>query len=98
MPIHPTAIIDPSARIGADVTIGPYCIIGADVEIGAGCWLQHHVTVLGPTKMGENNRFFAYCSIGQQAQDLKYLPNSFSELEPQLSAKFVGIDETALLS
>lgn len=72
MPIHPTAIIDPSARIGADVTIGPYCIIGADVEIGAGCWLQHHVTVLGPTKMGENNRFFAYCSIGQQAQDLKY--------------------------
>ena len=73
MPIHPTAIIDPSARIGEDVTIGPYCIIGADVEIGRGCWLQHHVTIMGPTTMGENNRFYAYGSIGQQTQDLKYL-------------------------
>lgn len=72
MPIHPTAIIDPTARLGEDVTIGPYCIIGADVEIGNGCWLQHHVTIMGPTKMGENNRFYAYGSIGQQTQDLKY--------------------------
>jgi UDP-N-acetylglucosamine acyltransferase len=70
--IHPTAIIDPSARIGADVTIGPYCIIGADVEIGAGSWLQHHVTVMGATTIGKNNKFFAYGSIGQQTQDLKY--------------------------
>jgi UDP-N-acetylglucosamine acyltransferase len=72
MPIHPTAIIDPTACIDEDVTIGPYCIIGADVEMGRGCWLQHHVTVMGPTKMGENNRFYAYGSIGQQTQDLKY--------------------------
>jgi UDP-N-acetylglucosamine acyltransferase len=70
--IHPTAIIDPAARIGAGVEIGPYCIVGADVEIGDGCWLQHHVTVLGPTKMGKRNRFHAYASIGQQSQDLKY--------------------------
>jgi UDP-N-acetylglucosamine acyltransferase len=70
--IHPTAIIDPSARIGADVTIGAYCIIGANVEIGDGSWLQHHVTVMGPTKIGRNNKFFAYGSIGQQTQDLKY--------------------------
>ncbi len=70
--IHPTAIIDPSARLGADVSIGPYCIIGADVEIGDGTWLQHHVTVMGPTRIGKNNRFFAYSSIGQQTQDLKY--------------------------
>ena len=70
--IHPTAIIDPSARIGSDVEIGPYSIIGADVEIGDGCWIQHHVTILGPTKIGKNNRFFAYGSIGQQSQDLKY--------------------------
>lgn len=70
--IHPTAIIDPSARIGEDVHIGPYCIIGADVEIGDGCRLQHHVTIMGPSKIGKNNQFFAYGSIGQQTQDLKY--------------------------
>lgn len=70
--IHPTAIIDPSARIGEGVYIGPYCIIGADVEIGDGCRLQHHVTILGPSKIGKNNQFFAYGSIGQQTQDLKY--------------------------
>jgi UDP-N-acetylglucosamine acyltransferase len=72
MAIHPTAIIDPSAKIGADVTIGPYCIIGADVELGDGGWLQHHVTIMGPSKIGKNNRFYAYGSIGQQTQDLKY--------------------------
>ena len=70
--IHPTAIIDPSARIGADVEIGPYCIIGPHVEIGDGSWLQHHVTVMGPSKIGKNNQFYAYGSIGQQTQDLKY--------------------------
>lgn len=70
--IHPTAIIDPKARIGSGVEIGPFSIIGADVEIGDGCWIQHHVTILGPTKIGKNNRFFAYGSIGQQSQDLKY--------------------------
>lgn len=72
MSIHPTAIIDPSAKIGADVTVGPYCIIGPDVELGDGCWLQHHVTIMGPSKIGKNNRFYAYGSIGQQSQDLKY--------------------------
>ncbi len=70
--IHPTAIIDPSARLGEGVTVGPYCIIGAGVELGADCWLQHHVTILGPSKIGARNRFHAYGSIGQQTQDLKY--------------------------
>jgi UDP-N-acetylglucosamine acyltransferase len=70
--LHPTAIIDPSAKLGADVTIGPYCIIGPNVEIGDGCWLQHHVTVMGPTKIGQRNRFHSYACIGQQTQDLKY--------------------------
>jgi UDP-N-acetylglucosamine acyltransferase len=70
--IHPTAIIDPSAQIGADVVIGPYCIIGPGVQLGDGCWLQHHVTICGPSRIGKNNRFFSYGSIGQQTQDLKY--------------------------
>jgi len=70
--IHPTAIVDPSAQIGADVVIGPYCIIGPDVVLGDGCWLQHHVTICGPARIGRNNKFFAYGSIAQQTQDLKY--------------------------
>jgi len=72
MSIHPTAIIDPKAELGADVVVGPYCVIGPEVFIGDRCWLQNHVTVCGPTKIGKQNRFYAYCSIGQQTQDLKY--------------------------
>ncbi len=70
--IHPTAIVDPSAKIGAGVEIGPYCIIGPDVVLGDNCWLQHHVTIMGPSTIGRNNKFYAYGSIGQQTQDLKY--------------------------
>ncbi|MEM1297310.1 MAG: acyl-ACP--UDP-N-acetylglucosamine O-acyltransferase [Verrucomicrobiota bacterium] len=70
--IHPTAIIHESATIADDAKIGPYCVIHEGVEIGSGTWLQNHVTVAGPTKIGSNNRFFAYGSIGQQTQDLKY--------------------------
>ena len=70
--IHPTAIVDPAAIIGEDVCIGPYCIIEAGVELGDRCWLQHHVTLCGPSKIGADNRFYAYGSIGQKSQDLKY--------------------------
>ncbi|MEP7015499.1 MAG: acyl-ACP--UDP-N-acetylglucosamine O-acyltransferase [Verrucomicrobiota bacterium] len=70
--IHPTAIVDPKAEIGPGTTVGPYCVIGAEVVLGANCWLQHHVTLSGPTRAGTGNKFYAYCSIGQQTQDLKY--------------------------
>jgi UDP-N-acetylglucosamine acyltransferase len=72
MKIHPTAVIDAGAEIGSDVEIGPYCIVGAEVRIGTGCWLQNHVTICGPVKIGAGNRFHAFCSIGQRTQDLKY--------------------------
>ena len=70
--IHPTAIVDPSARLGSGIIIGPYCIVEAGVSLGEGCWLQHHVTLSGPLSTGSGNKFYAYCSIGQQTQDLKY--------------------------
>lgn len=70
--IHPTAIISPKAKIGENVEIGPYCVIYDGVELGDGCRLTNHVTLTGPTKIGKNNIFHAYCSIGGQSQDLKY--------------------------
>jgi len=70
--IHPTAIIDSGAELGAGTTVGPYCVIDPGVVLGPDCWLQHHVTLCGPMKAGAKNKFYAYCSIGQQSQDLKY--------------------------
>ncbi|PCJ31504.1 MAG: acyl-[acyl-carrier-protein]--UDP-N-acetylglucosamine O-acyltransferase [Gammaproteobacteria bacterium] len=70
--IHKTAIIDPSARIAEDVSIGPYSIIGSNVEIGRGCEIKSHVVINGPTKIGENNKFFQFSSIGEEPQDKKY--------------------------
>ncbi len=70
--IHPTAIVDPGAELGAGTIVGPYCVIGPDVVLGPNCWLQHHVTLCGPMKAGAKNNFYAYCSIGQKTQDLKY--------------------------
>lgn len=70
--IHATAVIDPTAEIGDGCEIGPYCVIGAGVKLGANCWLQHHVSLNGPSEIGSGNRFYAFASIGQQTQDLKY--------------------------
>ncbi len=69
---HPTAIVDPGARIGDNVTIGPYCTVGPDVELGDGVSLMSHVVVDGRTAIGANTRIFPFASIGLQPQDLKY--------------------------
>ena len=70
--IHPQAIVDPSAKIADDVSIGPFSIIGADVEIGAGTWVGPHVVINGPTKIGKDNRIFQFASVGEKPQDLKF--------------------------
>jgi UDP-N-acetylglucosamine acyltransferase len=72
MAIHPTAIVDPSARVAESAEIGPYCIIGADVEIGARTRLMAHVFTEGPLTIGEDNVFFPYSTVGVAPQDLKY--------------------------
>jgi UDP-N-acetylglucosamine acyltransferase len=70
--LHPTAIVDANAQIGAGCYIGPYCIVGATVELGERCQLQAHVVLDGPTIVGPDNVFYAFSSIGQRTQDLKY--------------------------
>ncbi|MCZ2155992.1 MAG: hypothetical protein LC114_19180 [Bryobacterales bacterium] len=72
MPIHPTALIDPGARIAETAEIGPYCIIGPDVEIGAGTRLMANLYIEGPTWIGEDNLFYPYSTVGVASQDLKY--------------------------
>jgi UDP-N-acetylglucosamine acyltransferase len=72
MPIHPTAVIDLSARIAESAGIGPYSIIGPEVEIGARTRLMAHVYMEGPTWIGEDNVFFPFSTVGVASQDLKY--------------------------
>jgi UDP-N-acetylglucosamine acyltransferase len=70
--IHPQAIIDPSARLASDVTVGPWTYIGPNVEIGAGTRIESHVVIKGPTKIGANNHIYQFASVGEDCQDLKY--------------------------
>ncbi len=70
--IHPQAIIDPSARLAEDVSIGAFSVIGAGVEIGAGTRIASHVVIDGPTRIGSDNRIYAFAAIGGDPQDKKY--------------------------
>jgi UDP-N-acetylglucosamine acyltransferase len=70
--IHPTAIIEDGARLGAEVRVGPFCHIGAGVEIGDGCQLHSHVVVAGLTTIGARTQIFPFASLGHPPQDLKY--------------------------
>lgn len=70
--IHPTAIVSDSAKIGADVKIGPYSVVGADVTLGDNVELKSHVVVEGHTSVGAGTLIFPFSSIGHQPQDLKY--------------------------
>jgi UDP-N-acetylglucosamine acyltransferase len=70
--IHPTAIVDPGARIGTNVEIGPYSIIGPHVEIGDNTIIGPHVVIKGHTRIGRDNHIFQFCSLGEVPQDKKY--------------------------
>ena len=70
--IHPTAIVDGGADLGAGVVIGPYCCVGPQVRLGPGVTLVSHVVVAGRTEIGAQARLFPFASIGQRPQDMKY--------------------------
>jgi UDP-N-acetylglucosamine acyltransferase len=70
--IHSTAIIDSSAKLADNVTIGAYSVIGANVSIGTGTVIGPHVVVKGPTSIGAYNRIYQFSSIGEDPQDKKY--------------------------
>jgi len=70
--VHPSAIVQPGARLAAGVAVGPYSIIGGQVEVGEGTWIGPHVVIDGRTRIGRNNRIYQFSSIGAPPQDKKY--------------------------
>jgi len=70
--IHPTAIVDPAAELGAEVQIGPYCVVGPHVVLGDRVRLVSHVSVDGRTRIGAGTVIYPFASIGHPPQDLKY--------------------------
>lgn len=70
--IHPTAVVDPAAKLGEDVFIGPFSVVGPDVELGDRVRLTSHVVVEGRTHIGEDTVIYPFASIGHRPQDLKF--------------------------
>jgi len=70
--IHPSAIVDPKARLDTSVSVAAYSVIGADVEIGSGTSIGSHVVIEGPARIGRDNHFFPFSSVGAAPQDKKY--------------------------
>ena len=70
--IHRTALVDPAARLGKGVSVGPYSIIGPKVEVGEGTWIGAHVVLDGRLRIGRNNKIFHSASLGAPPQDKKY--------------------------
>ncbi|QJR14158.1 acyl-ACP--UDP-N-acetylglucosamine O-acyltransferase [Usitatibacter palustris] len=70
--IHPTAIVHPKARLGKDVSIGPYSVVDCDVEVGDRTAIGAHTVITGHTTIGRENKIFHFCSIGEANQDKKY--------------------------
>jgi len=70
--VHPTAIINPRARLGAGCHVGPYSVVGEDVELADGARIESHCVIDGRTSIGEGTHVYPFVSIGLAAQDLKY--------------------------
>lgn len=84
--IHPSAIVGAGATIADDVEIGAYAIVGDQVELGRGCSVGPHAVITGRTRIGSGTRIFQFASIGEEPQDKKYAGED-SELE-------IGCDNT----
>jgi UDP-N-acetylglucosamine acyltransferase len=66
--IHPTAVVDPGAKLADDVEIGPYSVVGNGVELAAGVQISSHVVAVGRTTVGARTRIFPFSVIGEEPQ------------------------------
>ncbi|MFN2508955.1 MAG: acyl-ACP--UDP-N-acetylglucosamine O-acyltransferase [Chthoniobacterales bacterium] len=81
MSVHPTALVEPGASVGADVEIGPYAVVGSEVVLGDGSVIQSHVVIEGAVRIGTKNLIGHGSIIGGPPQDLGYEPETQSRLE-----------------
>ncbi len=70
--VHPTAVVDPGARLASGVVVGPHCVVSGDAVIGRGTVLENNVTIMGHVLIGERNRIWPNCVIGGEPQDVSY--------------------------
>lgn len=70
--IHPGAVVERGAELGADCEIGPFCHIGPHARLGAGCRLHAHVVLEGEVSLGDGCEVFPFACLGSKTQDLKY--------------------------
>lgn len=70
--IHPSAIIEPGARLGENVTVGPFSFIGPEVTLGDGVVVKSHAVVTGWTDVGPGTVIFPHATVGEVPQDLKF--------------------------
>jgi UDP-N-acetylglucosamine acyltransferase len=70
--VHPHAVIDPSAKLADDVTIGAFSYIGPGVELGSGVVVGNHVSVTGATVVGPRSQIHPFAAVGGNPQDKKY--------------------------
>lgn len=70
--IHPSAVIESGAKLGANVRIGAFTYIGDDVEIGDGTIIGPHCSITGPTRIGRDNHFVGHAAVGGDPQDKKF--------------------------
>ena len=79
--IHPTAIVDPNAKIGADVEIGPFSIVGSHVTIGDNTIVKSHVVIEGEVRIGSGNFIGHGAIIGAPPQDVSFSPERKTKIE-----------------
>lgn len=76
MKIHPSAIVDPNAQLGADVAVGPYSVVGREAKVGDRTVIQSHVVIEGAVEVGSDNLLGHGCVIGAPPQDLSFKPET----------------------
>jgi len=70
--IHSSSVVSERARIGENVTIGPFCVVEDDVHVGEGTKLMSHVVLGSGTRLGAEVVVHPGAVIGTAPQDLKF--------------------------